>query len=136
MNGNKVTGLPTPVDSTDAVPLGFLQDYIVGQGTSGIWAYRKWSSGFAELWCSLTATYQNGNVLASTEVAYPFAMTNAISAVGSLNSYGGNAAGALPWNMKLAYGPTACRMWVHNSGGGFAADTTIEGSAYIVGRWK
>jgi hypothetical protein len=136
MNGHKVTGLPTPVGSTDAVPLGFLQDYIVGQGTSGIWTYRKWSSGFAELWCSLSATYQNGNVLASAEVAYPFAMINAISAVGSLNSYGGNAAGALPWNMKLAYGPTACRMWVHNSGGGFAIDTTVEGSAHIVGRWK
>lgn len=48
MNGNKVTGLPTPVDDTDAVPLGFLQDYIVEQGTSGIWTYRKWSSGIAE----------------------------------------------------------------------------------------
>jgi hypothetical protein len=136
MNSHKVTGLPTPTGSTDAVPLGFLKDYVLEQGTSGIWAYRKWNSGFAELWCSLTATYQNGNVLASEEVAYPFTMTNAISAVGSLNSYGGNAASALPWNVKLAYGPAACRMWVHNSGGGFATAITVEGSAYIVGRWK
>jgi hypothetical protein len=136
MNSKKVTGLPTPTGSTDAVPLGFLKDYVVEQGTSGIYAYRKWNSGFAELWCSLSATYQNGNVLASAEVTYPFAFTSAISGVGSLNSYGGNAANALPWNMKLAYGSTACRMWVHNSGGGFAADTVVYGSAYIVGRWK
>lgn len=25
-------------------------DYIVEQGTSGIWTYRKWSSGIAECW--------------------------------------------------------------------------------------
>ena len=25
-------------------------DYVVEQGTSGIWTYRKWSSGKAELW--------------------------------------------------------------------------------------
>lgn len=48
MNGHMVTGLPTPVDDTDAVPLGFLRDYIVEQGTSGIWTYRKWNSGIAE----------------------------------------------------------------------------------------
>ena len=136
MNGKKITGLPTPTGTTDAVPLGFLKDYIVEQGTSGIWAYRKWNSGFAELWCSLSATYQNGSVLASAEVAYPFTMTSAIAGIGSLNSYGGNAAGALPWNQKLAYGSGACRMWVHSSGGGFASDTVVYGSAYIVGRWK
>lgn len=136
MNGNRVTGLPNPTDSTDAVPLGFLNDYVVAQGTSGIWAYRKWNSGLAELWCSLSATHQNGYVLASAEVTYPISLTSAVCGIGSLNSYGGNAAGALPWNMKLAYGPTACRMWVHSSSGGFATDTTVYGSAYIVGRWK
>lgn len=26
-------------------------DYIVEQGTSGIWTYRKWDSGIAECWC-------------------------------------------------------------------------------------
>lgn len=26
------------------------QDYIVAQGTSGIWFYRKWNSGLAEFW--------------------------------------------------------------------------------------
>jgi hypothetical protein len=50
MNAHRVTGLPAPVDSTDAVPLGFLKDYIVEQGTSGIWTYRKWNSGTAECW--------------------------------------------------------------------------------------
>ena len=29
-------------------------DYVVAQGTSGIWTYRKWNSGLAECWGELT----------------------------------------------------------------------------------
>lgn len=29
-------------------------DYIVEQGTSGIWTYRKWASGIAECWATTT----------------------------------------------------------------------------------
>lgn len=29
---------------------GTLEDYVVEQGTSGIWRYRKWASGLAECW--------------------------------------------------------------------------------------
>jgi len=29
---------------------GYLDDYVVEQGTSGIWTYRKWNSGIAECW--------------------------------------------------------------------------------------
>lgn len=36
----------------DASPM----DYIVEQGTSGIWTYRKWNSGVAECWGSTAAT--------------------------------------------------------------------------------
>ena len=31
-------------------------DYIVDQGTSGIWTYRKWNSGIAECWSYMTGT--------------------------------------------------------------------------------
>ena len=33
-----------------------IKDYVVEQGTSGIWTYRKWSSGVAECWGSYTTT--------------------------------------------------------------------------------
>lgn len=135
MNDHKVTGLATPENETDAVPLGFFGDYVVEQGTSDTWTYRKWSSGVAELWGYGTATYENGNVLAK-ELAYPFALKSATCGIGTLNSYGGNAASSLPWNIKLAYGSSACKIWVHNSGGGFTASSTLDASVYIVGRWK
>ena len=31
-------------------------DYVVAEGTSGIWTYRKWNSGWAECWGSKTIT--------------------------------------------------------------------------------
>ena len=34
----------------------FTQDYIVEQGSSGIWTYRKWASGVAECWGIQTST--------------------------------------------------------------------------------
>ena len=35
-------------------------DYVVEQGTSGSWTYRKWNSGIAECWCAVadTVTYE------------------------------------------------------------------------------
>ncbi len=30
--------------------LGLIADYVIEQGTSGIWTWRKWNSGVAECW--------------------------------------------------------------------------------------
>ena len=48
-------------------------DYIVEQGTDGIWAYRKWNSGIAECWgrainCSIPANWSTTGV----NIALPF----------------------------------------------------------------
>lgn len=34
----------------------YIKDYVVEQGTSGIWTYRKWNSGIAECWGTRTIT--------------------------------------------------------------------------------
>ena len=59
-------------------------DYIVEQGTSGIWTYRKWNSGIAECWGSTTASgvintawggiYEASGVIAA-RIDYPFEFT-------------------------------------------------------------
>ena len=136
MNGKKVTGLPTPTGSTDAVPLGFLQDYIVEQGTSNTWTYRKWQSGLVELWGICTTALANGSIL-SGRISYPFLLTGTVYGIGTINDAGGNSAGALPWNLKLTYGLDLCEAWIHNSGSvGFTQQSTVKVSVYIVGRWK
>lgn len=37
--------------------LNVIDDYVIEQGTSGIWTYRKWNSGIKECWT--TTTYDN-----------------------------------------------------------------------------
>lgn len=52
-----------------------INDYVVEQGTSGIWTYRKWSSGVAECWGSYTSTggssTEGSLYWRSTSTAYP-----------------------------------------------------------------
>lgn len=58
VNGRTGTVNLTPTD------IGAM-DYVVEQGESGIWTYRKWNSGVAECWCNTTiefATNENNPV--------------------------------------------------------------------------
>lgn len=58
---------------------GNLADYVVEQGTSGIWTYRKWASGLAECWArkeisSVAVTSAWGGLYESADIgsiAYP-----------------------------------------------------------------
>lgn len=49
-------------------------DFIVEQGTSGIWTYRKWSSGICECWGSITTgtltMNATGSIYASEVISY------------------------------------------------------------------
>lgn len=111
-------------------------NHVVDEGTDGDWKYRKWNDGTVELWSIITAVHHNGSILGG-ESSYPFTLSGTIYGIGTLNSAGGNSAGALPWNLKLTYGAELCGVWIHNSGSvGFEADTAVEVSVYIVGRWK
>lgn len=63
-------------------------DYIVEQGTSGNWAYRKWDSGIAECWWSgnygsVTLSIPLGTdiVSATIQLAFPFTFTEVPSCV-------------------------------------------------------
>ena len=110
--------------------------YIVEQGVSGGWTYRKWNDGTAELWGHIVAVHHNGSILGG-ELSYPFTLSGNIYGIGTLNSAGGNSGAALPWNLKLVYGTTLCGAWVHNSGSvGFGVDSTADVSVHIMGRWK
>ena len=53
-------------------------DYVIEQGTSGVWFYRKWNSGIAECWCAVddTVTYEGavfeGYLYYTGIYTYPF----------------------------------------------------------------
>lgn len=77
--------------NTENLPL---VDYIVAQGNSGGWYYRKWNSGFAECWIRATADFtsftDHGSALYYTEtfkILYPFQFTEITARfISSLNA--------------------------------------------------
>ena len=50
-------------------------DYIVEQGTSDGWAYRKWASGVAECWAKITQTVTPGDAWEGTLNLAPYVIT-------------------------------------------------------------
>lgn len=76
---NGVDKLLAQVDTVELGPLateGFVnniaaraKDYVIQQGTSGDWYYRKWNSGYAEMFGKVAGTSDASGYLA---LAYPF----------------------------------------------------------------
>ena len=113
-------------------------DYIVEQGTSGIWTYRKWNSGKAECWLesdlSLTGStpvaYMNNSAYYSYATAYlPFTFKTQPSAVaeGSLGT-GMGFVNVLP---ESGYS----KVTVYVTGNQESSAITIR-SMIVTGRWK
>ena len=72
---NNITSHGTEIDKIESALGGGsltskLQDYIVEQGTSDIWYYRKWNSGVAECWGEITETATIANPLGSVYESY------------------------------------------------------------------
>ncbi|HIT33630.1 MAG TPA: hypothetical protein IAC31_03260 [Candidatus Faecousia intestinigallinarum] len=79
-NGEEIARLDADLASLEAHTT---VDCIAAQGTSGIWTWRKWSSGIAECWGSTTFTTAITNSWGSMyeadtvgSVAYPFPFTD------------------------------------------------------------
>lgn len=67
----------TNINGNFSVNNNTMVDYVVEQGISGIWRYRKWSSGIAECWGKYSAElspYSTNNYLIPKQT-YPFLFT-------------------------------------------------------------
>lgn len=119
-------------------------DYVVEQGTSGIWTYRKWSSGIAECWgiglVNGTWTAWGSIYFIQASFTYPFTFTtlpvmqaNAQALTGissnstmSVGSYMGMTEESMKSGCSIAlYRPTA---------GTNNANYPVN--IYVIGRWK
>ena len=130
-------GWKTILDSTNTA------DYVVQQGTSGIWTYRKWNSGVAECWGVYTmtsaATKTWGSLYYSDTLAprinYPFTFTSRPQESAFL--HGSSVAG---WVYPEA-GGIGLNTTTQTGQYGFVRPTTIASSEVkyeytVVGRWK
>ena len=122
---------------------GLVKDFVVEQGTSGIWTYRKWNSGLAECWGVYTmtsaATKTWGSLYYSDTLAprinYPF--TFASRPQESAFLHGSSVAG---WVYPEA-GGIGLNTTTQTGQYGFVRPTTIASSEVkyeytVVGRWK
>jgi hypothetical protein len=136
MNGSW-GGWKTILDSNNTA------DYVVEQGTSGIWTYRKWNSGLAECWGIYTMTsactkawgalYYSDTL--APRINYPFTFTSR------------------PQESVFCRGDSVSA-WAYPEGGGIGMNTTTQTGQYgflrpttmtaaqvryeytVVGRWK
>jgi hypothetical protein len=121
--------------TVNGMPVVGGSDYVVEQGEVGYWFYRKWNSGLCEMWGWCTATYQQPHYM-STYQAFPVALTEWLSAIGTLNGFSGNLADYLTTNVKVECMNYGCNVWVQNSNSSFTEGTTTGVSLHIVGKWK
>ena len=113
-------------------------DYVVAQGISGNWRYRKWNSGIAECWAKITQTVTPGGAWAGTLNLTPYVITvttpieftdidcvNASAYVGSGHTITSAVSATTPNNISIPAlsvyltGQQECRAYV-----------------YVTGRWK
>ena len=109
-------------------------DYVVAQGTSGIWTYRKWNSGLSECWTTSTIN-TTGTAWANMMGGYGFSVSYnfpsglfSSSPVTSANGRTGSGGGFV-----FCYGTTT-RVTAYVVGNQDNPNLTIE--FFAKGKWK
>lgn len=117
---------------------GNMADFVVAQGTSGIWRWRKWASGFAECW-GATSTPTSTNVQWGGMTydgtmrgghALPFALTNLVHADVVIEDPGG---GAFWPGVHTVFGDKAPKFFVLSVGN---YSRTVRLHYYVTGTWR
>ena len=111
-------------------------DYIIEQGASGMWTYRKWSSGIAECWGSYSETIsQLGGVLNgysySVVVNFPSDLFIDVPNV-TYSAFLGNAY-ALTGTLNTSFTKNLVTLFaVSNTSGSKSSTWQVK----AIGRWK
>lgn len=92
----------------------YINDFVIAQGTSGGWRYRKWNSKFYECWYTISATTKS---FSAWGTVYASASTSAITYPTTFSS--------APWEIAIPSGGTNS-VWLDRSG----ANTTTKSATY------
>lgn len=109
-------------------------DFVIEQGISGIWTYRKWSSGIAECWGYYEKTVSiagNGHTAMNLPAMPTLFTTSPVVTV----SGGGTANPAIFASYTRAYSATGLDIYLHNLSG-TALNNTGWINVYCIGKWK
>lgn len=111
-------------------------DYVVAQGTSGIWTYRKWNSGIAECWITSTRIVSGSQssiigtayYIRATWTDFPSIFNEAPRGCGS-----GRLGTGLGWLTVVPNSKTAIDIFI--IGNQDSSDGVID-SLMLIGNWK
>ena len=116
-----------------------IADFIVEQGTSGIWIYRKWNSGIAECWgvsdMITQTTSTDWNIMTSNvgtpAVSYPFEFKNSPVVSPSVHIHDMNF-----WLVTMSAGTTTKTPTYQIARGKSASTVNFKLGYYVFGQWK
>lgn len=139
------TGTATSARSITAVVLdtkikNTVGDYIVEQGTSGDWVYRKWNSGIAECWASVSKTITSWAAWEqlyegspSFYLNYPSGLFVAIPVL-NCSAYGASV-GTCGVELYSSHSTTRTPM-IYPLRPASAGSSTVDFYLHAIGRWK
>ena len=120
-------------------------DYIVEQGTSGIWTYRKWNSGVAECWGkgTISGTWTAWGSVYHIEKTfdYPFAFASVpvVQAFSQAQSVSGVSSSIMSVGSYIGLADTAlqehCNVALFRATAG-TNSVNYPCDIYAIGRWK
>lgn len=105
-------------------------DYIVEQGTSGIWTYRKWNSGIAECWGRSAESTSEGYIT----VTLPFDFSDNLYVVSATPIYPINTQPTFDVSIGIGDMPVFYVYVRKNASTEAYAGGTVM--LHVVGRWK
>lgn len=121
--------------TADATKVSDIADYVIEEGTSGSWQYRKWNNGNYECWTTLTPTQKagtsyNGMYYATYTVntAFPITFLNTPEVIASCRSATMGFLGDITVTASQI-----TRYDMYRAGGGNVGSAL---SVFVIGRWK
>lgn len=119
-----------------------LADYVIAQGTSGIWTYRKWKSGIAECWgrksvsTAINSAWGNlytSGALSALNVSFPFTFSAVPTITANLTCNGTGAILMVPGSTPA---PSVCSTGVYEltRGSAMATAYTYWVNFHVIGR--
>ena len=121
-----------------ALPQLDASDYVIEQGTDGIWTYRKWESGIAECWGLKTETVQmtsnyGGAYYGQSSVNFPTSLFITEPILTATRQ--GRAGAGLVHISSYSVSTTVASYFVDNTNSSYA-DAPIGIAFHAMGRWK
>ena len=107
-------------------------DFVLEQGTSGIWTYRKWYSGLYECW-GTDMTEPSSNYISGTfPISFPEKPKLFVS-----NTYDSGGFTIVIKQIHTSGGVWKYQLYLRDTTGGATRNVNTEGiDLYVVGRWK